>query len=175
MSPPPMQLQAPAANSNLFNMLSSAPAPAATQYMSPAAAPMQTPMNMMKPMVASPPPMMNTPMGAPLMPNRGVMSPMSPPARTTTASPGAQPKASANFDDLWSMSLGAGTSKPAAGGVGMGAQKSMKDLEKEKAQASIWGGAGQKPASGFGAFGGAPASSAAPPSSSGNGLDDLLF
>ena len=65
--------------------------------------------------------------------------------------------------------------KPAAGGVGMGAQKSMKDLEKEKAQASIWGGAGQKPASGFGAFGGAPASSAAPPSSSGNGLDDLLF
>ena len=106
-------------------------------------------------------------MGAPLVPNQGVMSPMSPPSRTTTTSPGAgagaQPKASANFDDLWSMSLGA-SSKPAAGGVG--AQKSMKDLEKEKAQASIWGGAGQgRPGMG----------SAAPSASSGNGLDDLLF
>ena len=131
-------------------------------------------MGMMKPMATSPPPMT----GAPLVPNQGVMSPMSPPSRTTTTSPGAagaQPKAaSANFDDLWSMSLGA-SSKPAAGG--MGAQKSMKDLEKEKAQASIWGGGQQRPPMGapLGSFGGAPASNAAPASSSGNGLDDLLF
>ena len=126
-----MQPQAPAAgNGNLFNMLGSGPTPAARppSY----AAPMQNPMGtgmgmgmgmgMMKPMATSPPPMM----GAPLVPNQGVMSPMSPPSRTTTTSPGAgagaQPKASANFDDL----------KPTAGGVG--AQKSVKDLEKEKAQ-----------------------------------------
>ena len=128
-------------------------------------------MNMMKPMVASPPPMgmgmgMASPpprtMGAPLVPTGGLMSP-------SAASPPAaqQPKASANFDDLWSMSLGAGAAKPAAGGSRGGApQKSMKDLEKEKAQASIWGGAGQgRPGMG----------SAAPPASSGNGLDDLLF
>ena len=55
---------------------------------------------------------------------------------------------------------------------------SIKDLEKEKVQAQIWGG-NRPPAgagSGFGSFAGAPAaSSAAPPSSSGNGLDDLLF
>ena len=87
---------------------------------------MQSPMNMMKPMVASPPPMgmgmgMASPpprtMGAPLVPTGGLMSP-------SAASPPAaqQPKASANFDDL----------KPTAGGVGT--QKSVKDLEKEKAR-----------------------------------------
>ena len=54
----------------------------------------------------------------------------------------------------------------------------IKDLEKEKAQAQMWGGAGQNRSgsSGFGAFG-APTSSATQPASSsaGNGLDDLLF
>ena len=145
--------------------------------MSPPAAPAQNPMqNVMRPMMASPPPM-----GAPLVPAQaGVMSPTSPPPRATTTSPGiasqSQSKPAASFDDLWSMSLGS-ASKP-AGGAGTPQQKSMKDLEKEKVQAQIWGG-NRPPAgagSGFGSFSGAPAaSSAAPPSSSGNGLDDLLF
>ncbi|KAH9932729.1 ENTH-domain-containing protein [Epithele typhae] len=157
MSPPPMQPMQPQPGSNngLFNMLSSTPA----------AAPMQASMGMMQPMVASPPPMM----GAPLM-GQGVMTPMSPPSRTTATTPGTgaqQPKNSANFDDLWSMSLGSGP-KPAA--IAPGAQKSMKALEKEKAQASFWGGQ-QQP--GAGAFGGA--ASAAPPKQAGNGFDDLLF
>jgi epsin len=40
------------------------------------------------------------------------------------------------FDDLWTMSLGSATaSKPAGPGGG----KSMRYLEKEKAQAGIWG------------------------------------
>lgn len=77
---------------------------------------------------------------------------------------------SANFDDLWSMSLGGGSSSSAKPGATT-ASKSIKDLEKEKAQASIWG-AQQKPAGGaavpaaFGAFG-----NAAPPSAG----DDLFL
>lgn len=45
-------------------------------------------------------------------------------------------KASVGFDDLWSMSLGSSGIKPSGSAVG---GKSMKDLEKEKAQAGIWG------------------------------------
>ncbi|KAF8964366.1 hypothetical protein BDZ97DRAFT_903045 [Flammula alnicola] len=79
---------------------------------------------------------------------------------------------SANFDDLWSLSLGG----PATGKstMGVGANKSIKDLEKEKALAGLWGGQ-QKPVGGvpqpaFGAFG-----NGAPPSSSSGGADDLLL
>lgn len=83
--------------------------------------------------------------------------------------------AKSNFDDLWSMSLGSTSTatKPAAGAA---PSKSIKDLEKEKPQAGIWGAAQQsRPpmGAGFGSFG-----SAAPPASSssaGNGLDDLLL
>ncbi|KAI0718167.1 hypothetical protein C8T65DRAFT_639212 [Cerioporus squamosus] len=179
LSPPAYQPQAPVQsvnNNSLFNMLStSAATPARPPYMSPPAAPVQNPMqNAMRPMMASPPPM-----GAPLVPNQPVMSPASPPPRATTTSPGTgsqqQQKPAASFDDLWSMSLGS-ASKP-AGGAGGSQQKSMKDLEKEKAQAQIWGGS--RPAAGgagFGSFSGAPAaSSAAPSASAGNGLDDLLL
>ena len=173
-----MQAQAPASNAGLFNMLGNAP------VAQPAQAPMGMGMGMgmgmnagmggmgmaaMKPMVASPPPMTPSMGGAPLAPS--VMTPSAAPLRTTTASPAASgvAKASANFDDLWSMSLG--VSKPATGAGAAGGQKSMKDLEKEKAQASIWGGAGQnRPGAGFGG-----ASASAKPASSGNGLDDLLF
>ena len=89
----------------------------------------------------------------------------------SSAKPPATTQAkSANFDDLWSMSLSGGSSsnaKPSAATAG----KSIKDLEKEKAQAGIWG-AQQKPVGGaappFGVFG-----NAAPPSSSGG--DDLLL
>ncbi|KAJ3481000.1 hypothetical protein NLI96_g7962 [Meripilus lineatus] len=99
------------------------------------------------------------------------------PTATTTAAP-AKPASSGNFDDLWSMSLGSSSSgfssKPAAATPA----KSIRDLEKEKAQAGIWGsGHQQKPSlggSGFSSFG-APSNAAPPPSSSGNGFDDLLF
>ena len=85
--------------------------------------------------------------------------------------PAAAQTKSANFDDLWSMSLGSGSSSSAKPGATT-ASKSIKDLEKEKAQAGIWGvqqGVQQKPVGGaFGGFG-----NAAPPSSSGG--DDLLL
>jgi epsin len=48
------------------------------------------------------------------------------------------------FDDLWSSSLGSfgGAKSGVTGGgaTGAGPKKSMADLEKEKGQASLWGG-----------------------------------
>lgn len=92
-----------------------------------------------------------------------------PPATTSAAKP-----AGGNFDDLWSMSLGS-TSTAKAGGAALG--KSIKDLEKEKANAGLWGGQqqqqrpmGSAPLPAFGAFG-----NGAPPSSSNNGGDDDLL
>jgi epsin len=86
--------------------------------------------------------------------------------------PAAAQAKSANFDDLWSMSLGSGSSSNAKPGTTT-AGKSIKDLEKEKSLAGIWG-VQQKPIGGapisaaFGGFG-----NAAPPSTSGG--DDLLL
>ncbi|KAF9568749.1 ENTH-domain-containing protein [Agrocybe pediades] len=117
--------------------------------------------------------------GVPAMRPTSTLSP------TTTSSsapkpPAAAPAKSANFDDLWTMSLGGSSSaKPAAGAT---TGKSIKDLEKEKAMAGLWGGQQPKPGVGgapagaasqqnaFGSFG-----NAAPPSSSGGGIDDLFF
>ncbi|KAL0064304.1 Epsin-3, clathrin recruitment and traffic between the Golgi and endosome [Marasmius tenuissimus] len=108
---------------------------------------------------------------------RPTMSPT--PSTTSTKTPAAnaaaasKPAASSGggFDDLWSMSLG--SSKPAANAP----VKSMKDLEKEKSSAGLWGGAGgAKPPMGnmgsFGAFGG---SSSGTGNASGGGGDDLLL
>jgi len=93
----------------------------------------------------------------------------------------AAAKPSANFDDLWSLSLGSsGATKPGAGPAN---PKSIKDLEKEKALAGLWGGAGdptrgsssasRPPAmGGFGSFGGAGGTSS---SSNMGGGDDLLL
>lgn len=171
LTPPAYQTQA-----GLFNMLSTNPttAPARPMYASPPAVPAQnTLQNVLRPAVASPPPM-----GAPLIPSQGVRSPTSLPARASTTSPSAttqQQKPAASFDDLWSMSLGSASSG-AGKSVAGAPQKSMKDLEKEKAQAQMWGG--RKPPAGaaFGAFGSSTSTSnAAPSTSSGNGLDDLLF
>lgn len=114
------------------------------------------------------------------------MSPIMTPASTTTSRSGtlggtlapaaaAKPAASSNFDDLWSMSLGSSASKPQTSAA---PAKSIQDLQREKAQAGIWGAGqqGKAPAgAGFGAFGAPALSNAAPPSSSGNGMDDLLF
>ena len=97
----------------------------------------------------------------------------------------AAAKPSADFDDLWSLSLGSsGATKPGAGPAN---SKSIKDLEKEKALAGLWGGtrdpslvntrgsgsASRPPAmgGGFGSFGGPGGTS----SSSNTGGDDLLL
>lgn len=104
-------------------------------------------------------------------PAGGVMSPLSPTsaagvggrvaAQTTapfssvksnTTAPARPSSTSVGFDDLWNMSLG--SSKPTTPSASAGGTKSIKDLEKEKAQASIWGGVGgvggAKPGGGFG-------------------------
>lgn len=163
-----MQPQVPVhANNNFFNVL----APTTT---------------------ASPPPMnigMNragsymTPTAAPTQANlfsSGSLAPTLAPTRsapgTTVSTPStAKPASAGGFDDLWKMSLGAGGGSSAARTSTPPAQsKSIKDLEREKAQAGIWGQGQNKPpmGTGFGAFG---ASSSAAPPSSGNGIDDLLF
>ncbi|KAJ7726484.1 hypothetical protein B0H16DRAFT_264895 [Mycena metata] len=116
-------------------------------------------------------------------PNYSGMAPMAPaqPVRSSTLSspstPAAPNKPAASFDDLWSMSLGSGAAKPATPAAGGAGGKSIKDLEKEKATAGLWGsGAGQKaqPAMmgsgmgmGMGGMGGGA-------SSSSSGFDDLL-
>lgn len=94
-------------------------------------------------------------------------------ATSTTPSAG---KPSSNFDDLWSLGLGA-SGKPSSGSsgnTGASAGKSMKDLEREKAQAGIWGASqghrAQSSVGSFGAFGGASSGGA-----SGGGGDDLLL
>lgn len=83
---------------------------------------------------------------------------------TSTAATPTQ--SSSNFDDLWSLGLG-GAPKTAA----TGASKSIKDLEREKAQASIWG-TSQSQNRTFGALGGNAGGGAATAAS---GADDLLL
>lgn len=121
---------------------------------------------------------------------------MSPPVRTgstpaTAPTTGAsKPKPSSNFDDLWSMSLGSSPSNNKSAATGTGANKSIKDLEKEKAQAGIWGSGPQSQqqqqrpggmamgGSGFGQFGGTSFSGSGAVSSSSasaGGGDDLLL
>ncbi|KAK0459998.1 uncharacterized protein EV420DRAFT_1534391 [Desarmillaria tabescens] len=94
---------------------------------------------------------------------------------TSVSSTTPKPAPSANFDDLWSMTLGGGLGAKPATPVAAGGGKSMKDLEKEKASAGLWGGATSKPPMGtqsFGSFGSAttPANNA-----STSGADDLLL
>ena len=103
------------------------------------------------------------------------------PIRSMSAAPTSKPASaqskpsSSNFDDLWSMSLGG--SKPAAPSTG---SKSMKALEKEKAQATLWGSqaTSKSPVSTgktndiFGSFGNAGLGSGG---KSNGGNDDLLL
>ena len=91
---------------------------------------------------------------------------------TPSAATSSTKSGGGGFDDLWTMSLGsAATSKPAGPAGG----KSIRDLEKEKAQAGIWGAQSQVrlPAGGF-------AKPTAPSGGSGGGgasagPDDLLL
>lgn len=120
--------------------------------------------------------------------------PLSPtgPARSTTSSvpnrasmshassAAASAKGLSGFEDLWSMSLGATSSGSMGNHASTG--KSIKDLEKEKAQTGIWAssrkpptgtpmGLGNAMGNNFGSFGPAKTGGA---SSSGGG-DDLLL
>ncbi|KAF9499095.1 ENTH-domain-containing protein [Pleurotus eryngii] len=97
----------------------------------------------------------------------GVTSAAMTPTSTTSS------KGGANFDDLWSMSLGS-SAKPATNTASQ--SKSIKDLEKEKAAAGLWG-AGGKPlamggSSAFGNFGSATGGGSG---AANNGDDDLLL
>jgi len=110
----------------------------------------------------------------PIMANATMAKPvMSVGAAPASAAPAAA-KPSANFDDLWSLSLGSGTARPASASAG----KSIKDLEKEKAMTGLWGSSKDRGNKGgaFGAFGvsGAGFGSSSVTQSSG-GADDLLL
>jgi epsin len=112
----------------------------------------------------------------------GMLSPgqASGPTKPTTTTAPAKPAASANFDDLWNLSLG-GTSTTSKSSTNTAPAKSMKDLEKEKASAGIWGATNQtqsrQPMMGGGLWG--PSTTAtttnAKSTKPSGGVDDLLF
>ncbi|KAF8627461.1 hypothetical protein AX17_006274 [Amanita inopinata Kibby_2008] len=104
-------------------------------------------------------------------------APIRPMSVTTTSKPTTKQSTTSsgtsNFDDLWSMSLG-GVSKPATANPGV---KSIKDLEKERAQASLWGSqthpkAPARNINTFGTFGSASSGAGA---AAGGDADDLLL
>jgi epsin len=99
-----------------------------------------------------------------------------PAGRPSPAPAHAPSKSSANFDDLWSLGLNtAGKSTPGAS-TSIGNSKSIKDLEKEKAQAGIWAASqGHKPQSSLGAFGAFNSATSGGGASSAGGGDDLLL
>jgi len=99
---------------------------------------------------------------------------------TLGGTPAARPQSAAastakssNFDDLWSLGLGSAAKPVSTNNTGTGG-KSIKDLEKEKAQAGLWGNQAKPPpgAKQFGAFGNL---GTAPPPSSSAGNDDFLL
>lgn len=97
---------------------------------------------------------------------------------TTTPTPAKQ-ATSANFDDLWNLSLGT-TPTTNKSNTNTAPAKSMKDLEKEKATAGIWGATNQnqarQPTMGGGLWG--PSNTTVTNTNSSKpsgGADDLLF
>lgn len=199
------QAAPPSAGPTTANLaFTSAPAPAPIQAASPPVQQFQSNANLFSMLgsttTTSPPPMtanrapsyMGTAMTPAPAPNYSpsVMTPSNPvrtgsiggaPATSAVTTPAAKPASSGNFDDLWTMSLGSSASKPQTPTT---QTKSIQDLQREKAQAGIWGATqsqqGRPPmGAGFGSFGASSASgstsNAAPPSSSSNGLDDLLL
>ncbi|KAF9068587.1 hypothetical protein BDP27DRAFT_1224022 [Rhodocollybia butyracea] len=113
----------------------------------------------------------NNSFGAPMRPMSISGSSTMSPAPSATSS---KPTSSANFDDLWSMSLG---SKPSTPATGTGGNKSIKDIQNEKASANLWGSTQvkpQQPAMGTNAFGSFGGTSGGVANNSG-GADDLLL
>jgi len=175
---PPIQPTYQQPTNNLFNMLasttSSPPSMAANRPPSYMTSSMMTPT--MTPSVQTQGSIFGSSVVTPsAVPSRG--TPVTTPGGFGGSTQGKATSSGGNFDDLWSMSLGSKSSSTARPNAGPTQGKSMKDIEKEKAQASIWGGASQaqtRPAmgSGFGSFGSSTGSNAPP--SSGGGLEDLL-
>lgn len=143
-TPSPTRALQPAASANLFDMLdapSSVPAPRQTQ-----------PQGMSMGAFTSPPAYAGNGMGGMGggMEMGMAVTPAPAPARpnyTSTPSASAKPAAAApskgGFDDLWTSSLTSFSgAAPAASGTQAG--KSIKELEREKMQASLWGGGGQQ-------------------------------
>lgn len=107
------------------------------------------------------------PAGAPVAPSSVSGTNTGP--RKTSSTPGG-------FDDLWSMSLGSASASKGTSSSPAGGMKSIKDLEKEKAAAGIWGGASSGGASAaFGGFGNAGTGSGGAAASGSGGMDDLLL
>ena len=147
-----------------FGTLSTALAPPSLQQLRPSSTPAAAPAYAAMPVMS------------PLSARSAVTSPVTA-GTTSSAAPSKLGGVGGGFDDLWSMSLGSAAGGKPAGGAAAGA-KSIRDLEKEKAQAGIWGAQSQvrsqAPASatmagGFGSF--------VKPSSGGDsaGADDLLL
>lgn len=192
----PVAAAVPAAapkTNNIFDMLGSAPAAPTSTFGSTQPKPMfggpaqtfgsvQSPTamsfgNTSQPMsptaLGGRPPMQPT---APSGPNYFASAPVMSPttsssqirsAGTTNTPSGGASKSSANFDDLWNMSLGSSSTAKSANNAGGSTGKSIKDLEREKAQATIWGSGGQA----GGGFSSAPTGAGG--GASGGG--DLLF
>jgi epsin len=176
---------AAAAKPNLMDLLASTSSPAMSkpvQSFGTLNAALAAPSSQVRPSStpATAPAYAGMPAMTPTLARSAVASPVS-----TASSPLAttSTKRGGGFDDLWTMSLGStGASRPAAGAAGA---KSIRDLEKEKAQAGIWGTQNQtRPlaaAAGAASFGGGFGSFVKPagPSNNGGGApagaDDLLL
>ncbi|KAI9436562.1 hypothetical protein H4582DRAFT_2112028 [Lactarius indigo] len=98
---------------------------------------------------------------------------------TSLAGKSAAKSGAGGFDDLWSMSLGSAAASKSSAPAGAG--KSIRDLEKEKAQAGIWGaqsqGQGQARPPAMGGFGSFTTNATAGSGAGGAsaGADDLLL
>lgn len=145
----------------------------------PAAAPMTSPpiSHAARPSMSAAPMPSFTSMGSGIL--SPTMSSMSSATKPSTPAMSPQPMSkpastAGAFDDLWSMSLGSSAApKPAASNAAGTGKKSMLDLQREKAQAGIWGQTGSAN-TGFGVGGGVGESSGAG-KSAGGGMDDLLL
>jgi len=146
----PSYATAKSGGGGLFDLLDKTPAPTKPNYTSP-------PMTMSPPtMTASAhaprPSMSAAPMPSYTSMNTSMMSPTLSSASKvgTPAAPAAGAKPVNAFDDLWNMSLGGSAPKPVSTAANTG-NKSMLDLQREKAQSNLWGqnsAAGKAPATG---------------------------
>ncbi|KAH9983699.1 hypothetical protein BJV74DRAFT_849499 [Russula compacta] len=170
----PVQSVQPQAYS-AFNAALAAPSSQVRPSSTPATAPAYAPMPLMSTTTAA-----RSALTSPVA--TGPASAASSAASTKSKSGGS----GSGFDDLWSMSLGLGGST--AAGKSTGAAKSIRDLEKEKAQAGIWGWQQQqqqqqsqtRPPAAMGGFGSfvKPAESSITSGGGGGapaGADDLLL
>ncbi|KAG8922539.1 Epsin-3, clathrin recruitment and traffic between the Golgi and endosome [Tulasnella sp. 418] len=186
------------AKPNVFAFLNASQGPITKQappYTAPAVAPVSTPpiqptqsafasFSQPKGATASKPNYMSSSFGPmspttvqPIQPMQTTTSQMRPVSSTpATAGAASANKSSGNFDDLWSLGLGSKTTTSTARTGTPTGNKSMKDLQAEKAQAAIWGNMGgqPKPLAGGSAFG-TFTSNTNTNTGAASGTDDLLL